>query len=74
MLSIAAIVAIVYLRNRLRKEKKKVLVIGSVNIDLFVSLGKDETATFGKKKISLKRLKGKTLPPTRFSRNWTYET
>ena len=66
MLSIGAIVAIVYLRSRLRKEKKKVLVIGSVNNDLFVSLGKDETATFGKKEISLRSLKGKTLPSDAF--------
>ena len=66
MISIAAIIAIVSLRDRLRKEKKKVLVIGSVNIDLFVSLGKDETATFGKKEISLRSLKGKTLPSDAF--------
>jgi len=66
MIPIALSVGIVVLR-RLNRRKRKILVLGSVNIDLFVDLEKDNVVEFGEDiSVNVNGIKGSTLRSEEF--------
>lgn len=63
----AAAIAVLY-ALRQQKKNKKVLVVGSINVDLYQRT-KGGAVTFAKKQVSILPIKGMTLPATSFLAN-----